>query len=311
MSAQPLVSIIIPTFNRANTVQRAINSALNQTYPNIELIIIDDGSTDNTVEILNSYVDSRIRIFSHPINKGVTAAKNSGLRQIKGDWFTILDSDDEVIPSALDLMLKIPESSDSTVTAVTCNCWDTTTNAFSGIGLTGNQYLDIKTLMTVCQGEFWGITKTSLLQQDSFNEQIAGFENILWYKINERANRYYIHAGLRIYHTEGDDRILKSSYDLKRNITLYSTLINEPIYLNQVKRFRNQEFQNICKNGLILLKSVDNNALAGRYYELITPSDRNMMIKLIHKFKWISTIFRNYSILKYRLKPYFSKFLKR
>jgi glycosyltransferase involved in cell wall biosynthesis len=75
----PLISIIMPTYNRAKTIERAIKSVLNQSYAKIELIIIDDGSSDNTSEILNRFNDPGIRIFKHEKNKGVTAAKNTGL----------------------------------------------------------------------------------------------------------------------------------------------------------------------------------------------------------------------------------------
>ena len=163
--------------------------------------------------------------------------------------------------------------------------------------------------MTICKGEFWGITKTSLLQEDSFNEKLTGFENILWYKINERANRFYIHEALCIYHTEGNDRILKSKYDLKNEINLYANLINEGFFLNQLKQYRIAEYNNICKNGLIVLRASNNNLLASKYYELIAPSNKSLIIKLIYKFKLVSIIFRNYSSLKIRIKPYINKYL--
>ena len=72
-----MISIIIPTYNRARVLPRAIDSVLKQTYENWELIIIDDGSTDNTQEILQSYHDHRLRYIQHEKNKGVTAAKNT------------------------------------------------------------------------------------------------------------------------------------------------------------------------------------------------------------------------------------------
>src|SRR5687768_435385 len=102
----PLVSIVMATYNRATTIERAIDSVLKQTYPNIELIIVDDGSTDNTLEVLARYKQPSIRVYKHEKNKGVTGAKNSGLDQIKGEWFTILDSDDEIIPEAIEAMMK-------------------------------------------------------------------------------------------------------------------------------------------------------------------------------------------------------------
>lgn len=95
-----LVSIILPTFNRAHFLGCAIDSVLNQTYTNFELIIVDDGSTDNTRSVIESYIDSRIiKIFQE--NKGVSSARNAALRIAKGCFITFLDSDDFYHPDKL------------------------------------------------------------------------------------------------------------------------------------------------------------------------------------------------------------------
>ena len=108
----PLVSIIMATYNREKTSERAIASVLKQTYTYFELIIVDDGSTDNTSEVLNRFADPRIRIFKHQTNKGVSAANNTGLSEIKGEWFTTLDSHDEMFTEAIKTMMSIPLSFD-------------------------------------------------------------------------------------------------------------------------------------------------------------------------------------------------------
>ena len=107
-SRNPLISIITPTFNRGKTVARAIDSILEQTYGNFEIIVVEDGSTDETKSILQRYNDKRVRIIHHDLNKGVTAAKNTGLNNISGEWFTFLDSGDEMLPDALETMMRIP-----------------------------------------------------------------------------------------------------------------------------------------------------------------------------------------------------------
>lgn len=89
----PLVSIIMPTYNRRNIIKKAIDSVLNQTYTNFELLIIDDGSDDNTVEFLNSFKDDRIIILSNKRNHGSSFARNKGLRNANGDIIMYLDSD--------------------------------------------------------------------------------------------------------------------------------------------------------------------------------------------------------------------------
>jgi len=98
---KPVVSVIIPTFNRALTIDRAIMSVLNQTYPDFEIIVIDDGSTDNTKEKINNLSDIRIKYINHPENKGAAAARNTAIKKAKGKYIAFLDSDDEWLPQKL------------------------------------------------------------------------------------------------------------------------------------------------------------------------------------------------------------------
>ena len=99
MVCNPKFSVIVPTFNRADAVQRAVESLLAQTYANLEILVIDDGSTDATAQVLQPYRD-RIRYF-YQKNGGVCAARNAGLRLATGAWVGFLDSDDEWTPRKL------------------------------------------------------------------------------------------------------------------------------------------------------------------------------------------------------------------
>jgi len=91
------VSTIIPVYNREKTIERAIVSALNQICPVYEIIVVDDCSTDNTVQIVEELAcrDSRVKLICHDVNKGAQAARNTGIRNATGDWIAFLDSDDE------------------------------------------------------------------------------------------------------------------------------------------------------------------------------------------------------------------------
>jgi glycosyltransferase involved in cell wall biosynthesis len=102
----PLVSVIIPAYNRANTIARAINSVLNQTEQNFEIIVADDGSTDNTVEIVRTFNDRRIHILTHPKNLGPAAARNTAVRNATGKYLALLDSDDEWLPAKLEKQVE-------------------------------------------------------------------------------------------------------------------------------------------------------------------------------------------------------------
>ena len=90
--SRPLVSVIIPTYNRASTVSEAIESVLQQTYPNVEVIVIDDGSKDNTQEVLRRYAGRIRNIYQE--NAGQMVARNRGIRESRGEIITFLDSDD-------------------------------------------------------------------------------------------------------------------------------------------------------------------------------------------------------------------------
>ena len=103
MAEFPLVSVIIPCYNRQDYIAETIDSVLNQTWSNIELIVVDDGCTDRSRQILESYGE-KIRLMEHPgrINKGQSAAINVGLRCANGDYVAILDSDDVFLPEKIE-----------------------------------------------------------------------------------------------------------------------------------------------------------------------------------------------------------------
>lgn len=103
----PKVSVIIPTYNREKYLPEAIDSVLNQTFQDFELIIVDDGSTDNTKEILKPYL-SKIR-YIYQKNKGPSAARNTGIRYSTGEWIAFLDADDIWLLYKLKLQVKYLE----------------------------------------------------------------------------------------------------------------------------------------------------------------------------------------------------------
>ena len=100
-----LVSVIIPTFNRAETLFRAMSSVLTQSFSNLELIVVDDGSTDGTAGIVHTFDDKRIRYY-YQENKGVSAARNLGLGKAQGRFAAFLDSDDYWLPSKIEQHLR-------------------------------------------------------------------------------------------------------------------------------------------------------------------------------------------------------------
>ena len=108
----PLVSVVIPVFNRADLIARTVETVTNQTYTNWELIIVDDHSSDDLLSTLQSLpAFDRIKYVRHEVNKGVSAARNTGIQEASGKYISILDSDDEWHPEKLEQQVKCSESS--------------------------------------------------------------------------------------------------------------------------------------------------------------------------------------------------------
>lgn len=116
MNIQPgkKVSVIIPTYNRANSVGIAIGSILNQTWQNFEIIVVDDGSTDHTKQVVEGFEDDRIRYVYSEQNSGASHARNTGIGLAEGEFIAFLDSDDEWLPEKLEkqmqVMMQAPDS---------------------------------------------------------------------------------------------------------------------------------------------------------------------------------------------------------
>ena len=102
MNKQPILfSIVIPTYNHAEFLKIALTSVVNQSYKNWEAIVVDNNSTDDSIEIINSFNDKRIKNISIHNNGVIAASRNKGMREAKGDWIAFLDSDDKWYPNKL------------------------------------------------------------------------------------------------------------------------------------------------------------------------------------------------------------------
>ena len=103
-----MVSIIMAAYNAEQTIRRALLSCLNQTYKDIEVVVIDDASTDNTLNIIEEIAnsDSRIRVVKHEVNKGAGLSRRSGINNANGDYITYLDSDDYLKEDCIETLVK-------------------------------------------------------------------------------------------------------------------------------------------------------------------------------------------------------------
>ncbi len=228
----PLVSVVIPVFNRAHLIERTLNQVRSQTYKNWELIVVDDCSTDDlraTLEALEVF--SQVTLLQHPTNRGVSAARNTGVEAAKGDYIAFLDSDDEWLPEKLEQQVR---------------CVLATADPENTICVT-------RTKMIFDDGSHWLLPERSVQEGETFDEflyvskqfaQASSFflsrklaqkhpfpENLRQYEDhyffidlgNSGARYLLIDAPLTVYHNDNRDGRLGRVDDLERGRLFLST----------------------------------------------------------------------------------------
>lgn len=171
----PLISVIIPVYNGQKTIQDTIESVLKQTFSDFELIVINDGSEDATLEIVNSIQDSRLKVFSYP-NAGLSASRNRGLAQACGEYVSFIDADDLWTPDKLEAQFRaLQENPQAALAYSWTNCIDESgqfSRRGSYITVTGNVYAKLLLIDFIENGS------NPLIRRQAFNE-VGGFDESL------------------------------------------------------------------------------------------------------------------------------------
>jgi glycosyltransferase involved in cell wall biosynthesis len=208
---EPLFTVTTVTYNRAHLLPRAIKSVLNQTYRNFELIIVDDGSTDDTESVCRSFGDPRIKYHRHQHNKGVLGARNTALDLASGDYIASLDDDDELVPQALQTAVnKFAELSSPDVGIIWFDATDFERQQRSGWGVSKEGYISYEDLL--CErigGDHWQVVKRDLIDRDDRHDERLWCGEILWWlKLHGKCRAYYAPQVLLIMHRQhGTERI--------------------------------------------------------------------------------------------------------
>lgn len=170
------VSVIIPTYNRAGLIGRAIRSVLSQTYNEYKLIVVDDCSIDNTEQIVSSFIDDRIKYIRHETNKGISATRNTGIRNTRSKYLTFLDDDDELMPSFLEKLLTAVNDTKETLGVAYA---DLLTDHVRTINKKeGNIHKDVMRLQFNCSMECFLIKSECFKIVGLFDEGLAFTEDI-------------------------------------------------------------------------------------------------------------------------------------
>lgn len=218
MDKEPLFTVVMATYNRAHLLPRAVNSVLNQSYHNFELIIVDDASTDNTETVCRSFKDNRICYYRHEQNKGTLATKNKGIDLATGDYIAFLDDDDELVKEALEIAVnKFIELSSKGIQIIWFDDIDYEKGRRSGFGITKEGYIRYDDLLCGrIYGDFWLVIKRDALQDDDrFDERLWGDEGILWLKLHRRCKSFYVPMVLYRAYREHGERVSVSPKPLK------------------------------------------------------------------------------------------------
>jgi glycosyltransferase involved in cell wall biosynthesis len=250
--ANPLVSVIIPAFNRERVIGRAIKSVLAQTFQDFEIIVIDDGSRDETAKnaIKLAYSEPRIRIFRFETNQGAQAARNAGARVAQGKWLSFLDSDDEWLPRSLEMRLGI--AAVENVEVVHSDCYILRKNMpqelFNLPALRGQVYSELL-------GHPGPMFQAMLMSASSFS-QIGGLdETIVAYQEWDTAIRLgksfrfgYVSAPTFLYNCQGTDAI---SNDERRAAHGYKQVVKKhllPIMFKLGPRVISRHYRAIARH---------------------------------------------------------------
>lgn len=250
----------MPVFNREKFIGEAIVSLLNQSISNFELLIVDDGSTDNTQAVITSFKDDRIKLFTHKVNKGVSAAYNLGLRNAEGFYIARMDSDDISVPDRLEKQMLYLESNPH---ISICGCWVKFMDSNKIIVHKETHDEILAEMLIKCPLSMGAVMyKKEDLKDFYLDESLRyGEDYDLWSRVGWKVKMYNIQEPLLLYRTHKGQLSglnLKHQFNLDINIKLslfkklnYSLLkfpddiiikffaLNKPILLREFKIYLN------------------------------------------------------------------------
>lgn len=248
-----LVSIIIPMYNAEKYIKRCIESIIGQTYINIEIIIIDDGSTDNSLEIVNGIRDKRIKIYSKS-NGGVSSARNLGIEKANGEFFLFVDSDDYVdLKIVEELISKVAKEN----TFVFCNNDEIWKNRVDERilfkGSKGN--LTRNDVMKEIASGSAGLVCSKLVSSKVIKENnikfddklVIGEDQIFFLQVSEKTNKFqYVNKSLYHYDRRNEDSAtLKYQENLYYNFSRLQEQVKSILERNNLN---SDEYKRILNN---------------------------------------------------------------
>ncbi len=276
MNKEIKVSIIVPVYQVEKYIEKCLNSLINQTYKNIEIILIDDGSQDRSGEICDEFAnrDSRIRVF-HKKNEGVSVARNIGIENSNGEYITFVDSDDYVDRNYVEELINSCVNNDSDISF--CGVQNENENGeISTITrqiekkLHGNAMLkemfDEKYFVSVCWAKLY---KKSVIGNIRFDSNMRIAEDLKFlYEISKNVNNSYINTLQPMYHflqRENSATKVLFNEDWKKEIDLCEKIILDTREDRDLRKYIIKRYFKVCINCLIIELKVRNDINTVKY----------------------------------------------
>ncbi len=244
---QPTVSAIIITYNRANFLKKSIESILNQTYHDFEILIVDDCSPDHTREIVEGFNDKRIKYFIHENNKGEGGSRNTGLQHARGKYIAFLDDDDEWLENKLQRQVSLLETASHEIGVVYTGLIRIDGKTDEIIDTNQIQKASGHILSNLIQGKNFVTPSTVMIKKECFesvgifDEKLpTGFDYDMWIRIAKHYQFQYLNEPLVKYRIHSSQ--LSGNYQLQIKgreamFAKYKDYFNEPNIHNSKRYF--------------------------------------------------------------------------
>ena len=263
-----LISIIVNVYNSEKYIKKCLDSIINQTYKNLEILIINDGSTDDTLSICKSYDDKRIRIINQK-NMGISLSRNVGINNFKGEYVFFVDSDDYIEPDTIEYLYNLCEEYNLEMSI--CRSKEVfdyenkiinkeeKVEIISGLDLVKKMLLNLER-----NGNIWGkLMKKDLIKKVKFQDRIMDDVPVV-YKIALPLKKIAYSNQMKYYYYRHPNSIL-TSRDLSYSIDCYKSMIERYDYLK--KLYPNMIENDICILWVIVILYGHNNEKLNEYLD--------------------------------------------
>lgn len=279
LKQKPMVSIVMPTYNRAHLIEKSIQSVLQQTYTNFELLIVDDGSIDNTEKVVQRCLDPRIRYIKCSKNMGANVVRNIGIKAAKCEYIAFQDSDDEWLPNKLEKQMILMEKSDEKLGVVYTGFWRFEGDDKSYTPSTRVTHVEGNISQEILKENF--VSTQTILVKKKCLEDVGLFDEKLprlqdWELIIRLSKKYefqYVKEGLvNVYHTENSitstgNNVLYDAYEtiINKNALNFedSKLLGRHYSSLGIWFIENDDF---LKGRKYLFKAIKSDQFIGKYY---------------------------------------------